>query len=407
MLIEIVTIGNEIIDGQTVNTNAAFLSRELTERGYDISRHTVLPDESDFLLQGLKEALSRSTLVVTTGGLGPTMDDLTKRAATRLFRTSLQTDSAVYDDLRSRYGADASLQEQSRVPQGAIVLSNHIGTAPGFLFLSAEGSLLLLPGEPREMEHMFYHEAAPLLAEHFSVSPKTQTLSLFFCLLREMELDPILREIQHESPDAKIGIYPSLGSLHVRFSVAKNFERLDHWAKRLREAFPTHLVDQPLIHEAVHSALIERKKTLALAESCTGGALAARLVSLPDASKYLLGSLVVYSKEWKEQFLNVKASTIEKEGAVSRETVKEMAQNLLQKTKADYAIAVAGIAGPSSQDPSIPVGTIYLAVGERSGPIDIGKIMAPPERTAAIEFAVQFALGVLWRRLAYQKLTFL
>ncbi len=407
MRIEIASIGNEVLEGLTINTNAAFLSRELTQQGYEIGRHTVLPDDPDALLDGLKEALGRATLVVATGGLGPTMDDRTKQIAARLFRTSLHIDSGVYDDLIARFGDKAHLQEMARVPKGAIILPNRIGTAPGLLFLSAEGSLLLLPGEPREMQQMFRGEVLALLSEHFVFSPKIQTLRMGLSLLKEQEVDPVLRDIKRDNPDARIGIYPSLGSLKVSFSVSCHFERLEQWASKLRNEFGSYCFREPAIHEAVHHALIQSRKTLALAESCTGGALSARLVSLPDASKYLLGSLVVYSNEWKEQFLHVKRPTLDKEGAVSLAAVREMAQGLFHQTQADYAIAITGIAGPSGGSAKHPVGTIFIAVGEKNGAIDIGKVAAPPDRESAIEYAVQYALGALYRRLAYQTLTFL
>ena len=407
MRVETVAIGNEIIEGRTIDTNGAFLGRELTDRGYRVSRHTVLSDEPEALFQGLKEALSRSTLVVATGGLGPTVDDLTKNVSLRLFRTALQMDSNLYDEMRERLGDLPSLQEQSRVPKNAIVLRNQIGTAPGFLFLSTEGSLMLLPGVPREMEQIFRDEASQLLSEHFPVVAKEQTVCLYLCQLSELELDPILREIQSAHPDAKIGIYPSLGSLQVQFAVSRDFDRLDQWAERIRKIFPTHLFDGPAIHEAIQRALISRGQTLALAESCTGGALCSRLVSMPNASKYLLGSVVAYSNEWKEHFLSVKHETLEEQGAVSAETAREMVEGLFQHTKADFAIAITGIAGPIGGTEENPVGTIFIAIGERGGTIDAGKIMAPPHRTSAIEFALQYALGALWRRLAYQTLTFI
>ena len=407
MRIEIVSIGSEVLEGLTVDSNAAFLSREFTQLGYEIGRHTVLPDDPEMLFNGLKEALGRSTLVVATGGLSSTIGDHGKQIAARLFRTSLHVDSNVYDELRARYGDESHLQEMAKVPKEAIVLSNHIGMAPGLLFLSAEGSLLLLPGEPHEMEQMFRGEVLKLLSEHFVFSPKLQTLRLSLCLVNELEVDSLLRSIKRDNPDAKIGVYPSLGSLQICFSVSNRYERLDQWALMIREAFSSYWFKENAIHEAVHHALIRSQKTLALAESCTGGALSARLVSLAGASKYLLGSLVVYSNEWKEQFLHVKHQTLEREGAVGRETVKEMVEGLLHQTQADYAIALTGIAGPSGGSEKNPAGTIFLTVGEKNGAIDIGQVQAPPLRESAIEFAVQYALGVLYRRLAYQTLTFL
>jgi len=406
MRIETVAIGNEIIEGRTVDSNGAFLDRQLAERGYHVCRHTVLGDESDAIFQGLKEAMSRSTLVIATGGLGPTIDDLTKNVSLRLFRTSLQTDSNLYDQLRKKFGDLSSLREQSRVPKDAIVMPNLIGTAPGFLFLSTEGSLMLLPGVPFEMEQMFLKEGLALLAQHFPTAAKERILRLHLCHLKELEIDPILRDIQNANPDAKIGIYPSLGTLEVSFAAAKDVDRVDQWAERIKSAYSTYLFDGPTIQESLHNVLIAQNKTLALAESCTGGALSSRFVSLPGASKYLLGSIVAYSNSWKEAFLHVNHRTLEKFGAISIETAQEMVQGLFQHTQADYAIAVTGAAGPEGSEKKAG-GTIYIAIGERGKQIDAGKVDAPHHRASAIEYTVQFAMGALWRRIAYRTTTFL
>lgn len=405
MHLEIVSIGNEVLEGETLNRNAAFLSRRLIEQGYSISRHTVLPDDPESLSKGLQEALSRSMLTIATGGLGPTLDDVTKSCAARLFRMPLQIDSTLYDELRARFGDRPELESLATIPKEAMILRNGLGTAPGFLFLSEEGSLLLLPGPPREMELMFQQEALPLFKKHFPQLVPWKTLHLSLCLLREGDIDPLLREIQRESPDANIGIYPALGTLKLRFQVTHSFARLEEWAMRIRQAFETYVVEGPSLEEAVHRKLLLQQKKLALAESCTGGALAARLASLAGASEYLLGSLVVYANQWKEQFLGVHQHTLHAQGAVSSEVVREMAMGLLRQTTADYAIAISGIAGPTGGTTDKPVGTIFIAVGEREKAIDVGQIQAPPDRGGAIELAVQTALAALWRRLAYQTLT--
>lgn len=406
MRVEIATIGDDILEGRRSNANGVFLSRELTEKGYDVFRQTVLSENSEALLSGFKELLGRSTLVVAAGGLGSLTGDLTRRIAARLFGTSLQTDSSLYDDLKERYGSDPAIEELARVPRNSIILPNRIGMAPGFLFLSSEGSLLLLPGDEREMEQMFHQGAAPLLAEHFPVFAKRQSLSLHLCQVSELKLDPFLREIQSFHPDACIGIYPSLGTVEVRFSVSRDYERLEQWADVIRKAFPTYLFDGPSIHEAVHRAMIARGRSLALAESCTGGALSARIVSLSGASKYLLGSIVAYSNEFKERQLFVRHETLETYGPVSLETAREMVQGLFRITKARDAIAITGMAGSKTGSSGKPAGDIFIAVAERGGMIDCGSVQAPPHRENAIEFAVQSALGALWRRLAYQAMTF-
>lgn len=207
------------------------------------------------------------------------------------------------------------------------------------------------------------------------------------CLLTEKEAAPYASSIQ-----------PFVGGIQATFPDEQE-------AKAFRKRFAQFIYEEPTLAEAVHHAFIARKKKLALAESCTGGALAARLVAIPDASRYLLGSIVAYSNEWKERFLQVSHSTIKKEGAVSRSAVIEMVEGLFAETNADFAVAVSGLVGPSGGTEKKPVGTIYIAVGERGHPIDAGKIQARPDRASGIELALQTALGVLWRRLVHHTLT--
>jgi nicotinamide-nucleotide amidase len=159
------------------------------------------------------------------------------------------------------------------------------------------------------------------------------------------------------------------------------------------------------IAEALHLAMRERGATLALAESCTGGAIAARLISFPGASEFFLGSMVVYSNAWKERLLGVSSKTLKTKGAVSRETVEEMVRGLLERTEADYVAAVSGIAGPSGGTAEKPVGTLYIAVAKRGGEIDAGRVQAPQNRLLAIEYAVDMTLTVLWRRIVHNKMT--
>ncbi|MBS0626558.1 MAG: nicotinamide-nucleotide amidohydrolase family protein [Verrucomicrobia bacterium] len=371
MDLEIVSIGNEVLEGHTVNTNAAFLGRELSRLGYRVARHTVLPDRVDAIEKGLKEAMSRSSLVIATGGLGPTIDDLTTRAVRPLFEEGIE-------------------------------LKNEIGTAPGLFY----PGLILLPGPPREMERMFLEEALPLILEQFALAePVRHRKSCGLCLLKEVEVDPFLRDLQKEEPHVEIGIYPSQGSLLLEFSGSKKSD-LNKLAQRVKERFPTFYFEESHIALAVQKEFIARKKKLAAAESCTGGAIAAKLTAIPDSSLYFLGSLVVYSNQWKEHFLQVSRSTLDHSGAVSRKAVDEMVKGLFHETEADFAVAVSGIAGPSGGTRDKPVGTICIAIGERGHKTDIGILQAPKDRASAIDWTVQTTLGALWRRLAHQAYTF-
>lgn len=406
MKIETVTIGSEILEGQKSDTSAIFLSSELSRMGYSLQRHTVLPNHPDKLQQGLKEALSRSTLVIVVGGIGRAFNDVTKGVAVRLFSSALHVDPHLYDALKNRIKDPTSLNEQSKVPKDAILLPNPVGISPGFLFLSTEGSLLALPGDLLEMQKMFREHVVRLLTEHFPISAKTESIQLHFCQLNTEAFDPLLREIHAAHPDAQIHIDPMQGSLCISISVSKDFGRLRRWMDQIRGTFPTHFFEAPTLLEAVHQALITSHQKLAIAESCTGGALAAHIVSMPGSSHYLLGALVVYSSEWKEHFLHVSHETLVQSGPVSLNTVHEMCAGIFHESRADYAIAISGIAGPSGGTPITPVGTVFIAVAGRDGWVDAGRIMAPPDRLSAIEFSVQYALSILWRRLAYQVATF-
>lgn len=407
MRVEILTIGDEVLEGQVLNTNGVFLGAHLFEKGYEVQELRVLPDAEGPIQSAMREALSRSSLTIVTGGLGPTIDDLTKGLAAECMGRAVRFDPDLYAELRKRYPDSEATKNQALVPEGAILLKNKVGSASGLLLLSDQGSLLLLPGPPRELEPMFEAEAMPLLERYFPIKNPSKTARFSLCVLNELDLDPILRVIRAEHPDAEIGIYPGYGTLQVRFRVRERFERLPLFEKRIREAFPTHLFFEPTVAAAVHRQLIDKKKTLALAESCTGGAISQRLTAQDGSSQYLLGSMVVYSNEWKKRFLGVKQETLDAHGAVSREAAIEMAEGLLKTTDADYAIAVTGIAGPSGGSPEKPVGTVYIAILQRGHPVDAAKApRALRSRSSVIEYATQTALCALYRRLAYNVKSF-
>ncbi|MBU6383931.1 MAG: nicotinamide-nucleotide amidohydrolase family protein [Verrucomicrobia bacterium] len=223
------------------------------------------------------------------------------------------------------------------------------------------------------------------------------------CLVKEEEVAPLLQELKRMRPDVEMALFPTVGALQIMF---QGETEVDSLVDAVQKRFPTFFYGEGSLEEAIHREFIGRKKTLALAESCTGGAVAAHLTALPGASQFLLGSIVAYSNAWKERFLQVSRTTLKQKGAVSRETVMEMVQGLLQETEADFAAAVSGIAGPSGGRPNQPVGTIYIAIGERGKKIDAGVVYAPKERLAAIETAVHFTLGGLWRTLVHKTATF-
>lgn len=223
------------------------------------------------------------------------------------------------------------------------------------------------------------------------------------CLLNEKEVAPFLQDLKKKHPSVEMALFPAPGTLQIMF---QSETPVDALVEKVQEKFPSFFYGEGRIEEAVGREFIARKKTLALAESCTGGAIAAKLIAIPDASKYLLGSIVAYSNGWKERFLQVSRTTLKQKGSVSRDVVIEMVQGLFNETDADFGVAVSGIAGPSGGTKALPVGTIFIAIGVRGQKIDAGVIHAPQDRISAIDMAVHLTFGALWRRLVHNTATF-
>ena len=406
--IEIVAIGNEILSGITINSNAAFISNQLSKIGFDITRHTVLPDDPQALKAALKEVLSRSPIVICTGGLGPTCDDLTRQVAAELFDSPLHFNQAVADDLIKRYGKAVlpSLKDQATVPDKAKLLKNPLGTASGLIFQDKGSTVILLPGVPVEMKQMLTDQVIPFLIEVYPIAKRSYHTSLHLFELFESSVDPLLRELKKEYPPLDFGIYPSLGLLTVVIKVRATNEKeallyLTPAKERIASQFASNVFDSPSgkIEEAVHHLLIDKKQTLSIAESCTGGAISSTLTHLAGASAYFLGSVVSYSNQIKMDVLHVKAETLQKHGAVSEETVREMIKGILQLTQSDWGIAITGIAGPSGGTPEKPVGTIWAAVGQKGKKEEVWKFKGWGSREMIIQRGVNVVLAKLYRML--------
>ncbi len=396
MSIEIVTIGDEILAGKTPNTNTTFLSKELSLAGHRIARHTTLPDDPQLLEQGLKEALQRSSLVIATGGLGPTIDDHTRTIAAKLFHSPFHYDEAVAADLERRFGKTlASLKDQATIPTKAKLLVNRIGTAPGFYFSSEGKGLVLMPGVPVEMERMFKDQVLPLL----STPEQTHLDMLHFFALIENQVDPLLRELKSAHPELDLGIYPGHGVLTVTLKAPS--EKLLRFAReKIEAAFSAYLFSSLTgrVEDVIQQQMIARKKTLALAESCTGGMVAQHLTAIPGASEYFLGSIVSYSNSLKQGLLHVSEKTLKEHGAVSQEAVKEMLSGIFKATPADFGIAVSGIAGPSGGTAAKPVGTVWAAMGERGKSPHVFTFQARGNRQTIILTTTNILLGTFQKQ---------
>jgi nicotinamide-nucleotide amidase len=403
--IEIVAIGNEVLAGAIINSNSTFISHELSVYGFKVRRQTVLPDDADELRSGLSQALKHNDIVICTGGLGPTLDDNTRQMAAELFDSGMHLDKNLLGELQRRYGerisALANLENQATIPDKAGIFLNPIGTAPGIVFETDERCLILLPGVPLEMKRMVTEELIPYMTMRHTASYISKRVHLFN--LFESQVDPKLRELKAKYPKIEFGIYPSLGLVTISFMVEdpNDLPIIEAAQHDLLEIYPFSHYESPSgkIEEAVHMQLIEKKLTLSLAESCTGGALAARLTQLPDASKYLLGSIVAYSNALKTQLLGVSESVLKEHGAVSAQTATEMVLGVQQLTGSDYAIAVTGIAGPGGGTPEKPVGTVWGAIIGPDHVPHVWKVPARGSRAMIIEGTVNKLLVELYQQL--------
>lgn len=371
MSIEIVAIGDEVLKGITVNTNAAFIAKALSHLGYLVSRHTVLPDAPEILVAGLRLALERTSLVVATGGLGPTCDDVTQDAAAKLF----------------------SLEPR--------VLENRVGSAKGLIFSEKGKTLVLLPGVPQEMKPMFENELIPILPEYLKLEKKLISELVHFGSLSENKVDPLLRKLKVLHPEMDFGIYPGYGILCVRLTSSKK-EDIKVCKEELQKAFPDLLFEdsEGKLEHAVHTLFLEKGLKLAVAESCTGGLIAAKITSIPGASNYFLGSLVTYSDDMKQTLLHVKKETLQKFGAVSKECVLEMTTGLLKISSADYAVAISGIAGPEGGSKEKPVGTVWLSLAKKNGFNEAIHMQLKGNRETIALWAAQNALFLLWKKVS-------
>jgi len=398
MTLEILSIGNELLSGHTLNSNATVIAQRLLLHGFSIDKVTTLPDQAAVLKEEIKQAMERASFVITTGGLGPTGDDLTRDIIAEICETTLVKDEALAKDLITRFGKNSpTLEDQARVLKGGEVIHNPLGTAPGFIIKN----VIVLPGVPSQMEAMLPQVLAHLEKHH---KKSHYVKPLYLSLISEQEVDPFLRTLEKKHQGIEIGICPSYGTLSV-YVHGDDPQKISAIQGLIAEKFKPHLYSATHreIEIALHEWMIKHKKTLGVAESCTGGHLAARLTSHPGASEYFLGGVVAYSNHLKERVLAVPAETLKAHGAVSHETALEMVKGIQKLTGADYAISTTGIAGPDGGSPEKPVGTVWSAIHTPektfSGKIPIkGSIRS---RSLIIEYTTTYLLASLYRFLTH------
>jgi nicotinamide-nucleotide amidase len=370
--VEVVTIGTELLLGQILDTNAAELGRALAAAGVEVVRHSSVADRPEVIRAAVTDALERTGFVITTGGLGPTRDDMTKREVAAVFGKALALDETVLRSLEDRFrrlgrAMPAVNRTQAEVPEGATVLPNPRGTAPG-LWVEAEARVVvMLPGVPSEMRGLLAEEVLPRLAARSS-GRVVRSRSVRTTGMAESALAERVGAIEEEIAPLTLAYLPSVEGVDLRVTAwglheAEAERRLAQVAARLRERAGEHAygADGADLAAVVLDQLRARKARLVVAESCTGGLLGGRITAVPGASSVFIGGVVAYDDVVKSGMLDVPPELLEQYGAVSEQVVSAMAEGVQRQFAVDAALAITGIAGPTGGTPEKPVGTVWLA----------------------------------------------
>lgn len=406
--LEILTIGGEILGGRTADTNFFYLARSLRARGLDCGWHTVVGDDRETLSAALEAALSRAAIVVTTGGLGATPDDITRKVIAAVLKRQLVLREDLLDRLAERYASAGrtvppDLQAQALVPFGAELIDNEAGTAPGLRFRTAEGGLLYaLPGVPHEMERMAERFVLPEIASLLR-GPLRRERTIRTVGIPEARLAELVGPIAPAG--VEVAYLPRAGTVDLKFAAAGSTGEAERRlaavvaAARERIGPAVYAEGETDLAEAVGAGLLGRGWTLAVAESLTGGALGARIVSVPGASRYLLGDIVAYADRAKTALLGVPEAWIREHGAVSAPVAEAMAHGARERLSADVGISTTGIAGPDGATESKPVGLVYLGLAWPGGRIAVARRWTGG-RGNTIERTVNAALDLVRRAAA-------
>lgn len=372
MTVELICVGTELLLGNIVNTNAAYLAEKCAGLGLSCYYQTVVGDNEERLMNVLKVAMERSDLVILSGGLGPTEDDLTKEAAAKACNKKLKMDESCREKIAS-YFTERGIQatennwKQAMIPEGAIILENPNGTAPGVIIEADSAKLILLPGPPNELCPMFEEKVVPYLNQQTPGVIVSQTVKI--CGVSESRVETQLKDIIDSQTNPTIATYAKTGEVHVRVTASardgKEAKKLiKPLVKELKTRFGYDIYtteEDVTLEKAVVELLQANELTVSCAESCTGGMLSSQLINVPGVSEVYKAGYVTYSNKVKRRLLNVKKSTLQKYGAVSSQTAEEMVKGTAFLSKSDVAVALTGIAGPDGGTRDKPVGLVYIA----------------------------------------------
>lgn len=406
MTAHLIAIGDELLIGQVINTNASWLGERLTDIGVEVTRVTTLGDDRGAIVEAIRAAWAEAGLVVVTGGLGPTHDDVTKAAVADLFEVGLEFREDLFAGLRARYEVagkvlSASNRSQAEVPVGFAALSNRVGTAPGLLKAEGARTLVVLPGVPAEMRAIMEDEVIPRLVTSSRLQPAVRKTLLTTGIAESALHDAIGDLSAWEKLGCRLAYLPSVHGVRLRLTGSGPREeeagsRLAEFEKFVRGHAGLHVYGEgtDTLEEVVGRLLAARAWSIATAESCTGGQVASRLTDVPGSSSYMRGGVVAYDNAVKRDILGVSAAVLREDGAVSKSVVVQMAEGVRRVMGTEVGVSTSGIMGPTGGSESKPVGTVWLAVA-LPGVTGAKRIQTHHDRSGNKERAASAALDFI------------
>lgn len=404
MRVELINTGSELMLGFTVNSHLSYIARQLASIGLRVNRQITVADERSEMRVAVEEALGRGDVIIITGGLGPTSDDFTRDVVAELLGRKLVRDEGVANHIAERVRQRGirlpeSIYVQALVPTGAQVLPNHYGTAPG-LALDHDGKLvLLLPGPPRELKPMFEEYVLPVLEKHFGAQARFHCRTFKVVGLAESIVEQRVAPRLADLKDVELGYSAKMGEVEVRI-ISHVKSAADEAEKRIRAALAENIygTGDDRLEELVVKMMTAARKTIAVAESCTGGTIANRITNVSGSSEVFVNGCVTYSDESKVRLLGVREEMLKAYGAVSEEVAREMAEGVRTRSDTHFGISSTGIAGPTGGTPEKPVGLVYigLATPERT---EVQRHILAFDRETFKFFVSQYALDAVRRKL--------
>jgi nicotinamide-nucleotide amidase len=407
---EIISIGTELLLGDIINTNASYLSRELAGLGIELYFQSSVGDNPERLAFLLRQAIERSDIVITTGGLGPTVDDITLETIARVFPRRLILDNQILHQIKHHFQArhlkmPPINKRQALIPEGAIVLENRVGTAPGIILEQDKKILIALPGPPLELKPIFEESVIPFLKKKYTLKEIIFSRTLKLTGLAESEIAPRVADLLRLKPPTTVGIYAHPAQVDLKITAKETgrtlaLRKISGIEKIIRRRLGKYIFgkDGETLEEVLGKLLLQKKKTLAIAESCSGGLISNRITNVSGSSRYFLSSVIAYSNKAKINFLKVPSEVLRKFGAVSKETAKAMARNIRDIACSDIGIGVTGIAGPTGGSTKKPVGLVYIALSTKDK-IEVKEFRFSGDRVAIKFKTSQAALEMVRRHL--------